>query len=41
MLQMLLNDPIVWGSLLGLAVVIGLCGYYLYMFLHHPFEKDQ
>ncbi len=41
MWQMIFNDPIVWGALLGLGVVLALCGYYLYMFLHHPFHEDK
>ncbi|WP_277816395.1 hypothetical protein [Neptunicella marina] len=38
MLEMILKDPIVWGSLLGLAIVVGLCGYYVYLFLHNVAE---
>ncbi len=35
MMALLFNDPVVWGSLLGLAVVIGICGYYLYLFMYN------
>ncbi len=35
MLDMLINDPIVWGSLLGLSVVVGICAYYLYLFIYN------
>lgn len=35
MWQLITNDPVVWGSLLGLTIVIGLCGYYVYLFLHN------
>ena len=32
-LQMLLADPVVWGSLFGLVTVVGLCSYYVWLFL--------
>ncbi|MER2490428.1 DUF3149 domain-containing protein [Catenovulum sediminis] len=32
-IQMLLNDPVVWGSLLGIATVISLLAYYVWLFL--------
>lgn len=35
MLEILFKDPVVWGSLFGLAVVIGLCAYYLYLFVYN------
>lgn len=35
MFEMLIKDPIVWGSLLGLSVVIGICAYYLYLFIYN------
>ena len=35
MLEILFKDPVVWGSLAGLAVVIGICAYYLYLFVHN------
>jgi len=35
MLELLLKDPVVWGSLLGLGVVIGICAYLAYLFIHN------
>lgn len=42
-LQMLLQDPIVLYALVGVALVVGLCGYYTWLILdrisHAP--KDE
>ncbi len=35
MFELLIKDPVVWGSLLGLSVVVGICVYYTYLFLHN------
>jgi hypothetical protein len=35
MLDLVIHDPIVWGSLLGLGVVVGLGAYYLYLFVYN------
>ncbi|WAJ70917.1 DUF3149 domain-containing protein [Catenovulum adriaticum] len=40
-LQMLLADPVVWGSLLGLSIVLGLCGYYVWLFLTKIAHSDS
>ncbi|WP_016955650.1 hypothetical protein [Catenovulum agarivorans] len=29
----IMSDPIVWGSLLGLTVVVGLCTYYVWLII--------
>lgn len=39
--QMLLADPIVWGSLLGLGIVLTLCGYYVWLFLTKIANSDS
>lgn len=39
MLALILNDPVVWGALLGLGVTVGICLYYLYLFLHNTSES--
>lgn len=41
MLNLLFNDPIAWGSLLGLGIVVALCGYYVYLFVHNTNEDPQ
>ncbi len=33
LLNMLINDPIVPTSFIGLAIVLGICGFYVYYFL--------
>lgn len=35
MFAQLIQDPVVWGSLSGLGIVVGLCAYYLYLFMHN------
>ena len=35
---MLLNDPVVLYSFIGLAIVLGICSYYIYYFLSHIIE---
>ncbi|GAB3014340.1 hypothetical protein [Bowmanella dokdonensis] len=39
MLELILGDPVVWGSLLGLAVVLGICFYYVYLILHNTMDN--
>jgi len=38
MLISMLNDPVVWGSLLGIAMIVGLMAYYLWLVIHHMAE---
>lgn len=40
MFELLIKDPVVWGSLLGLAIVVALCGYYTYLFIHNANEEQ-
>ncbi len=35
MWAMLLKDPVVWGSLLGIFIILVMMGYYTYMFIHN------
>ncbi|MEW6983651.1 DUF3149 domain-containing protein [Colwelliaceae bacterium 6471] len=39
-LQMLMNDPVVLISFIGLATVLGICGYYVYYFIKHISENS-
>lgn len=41
MFELLIKDPVVWGSLLGLAIVIGLCGYYVYLFSQDSYHGPE
>lgn len=37
----LLSDPVVWGSILGIAMMCGMAGYYVYYFIHHVHEDEK
>lgn len=37
-LSMLLNDPVVFISIIGLLIVLGICSYYVYFFLKNIAE---
>ncbi|MGB1198229.1 MAG: DUF3149 domain-containing protein [Thalassotalea sp.] len=38
--NMLLNDPVVLISFIGLVTLLGICGFYVYYFLKH-IQEDQ
>jgi hypothetical protein len=38
---MLINDPVVLYSFVGLGVLFGIGGYYIYYFLKHINEDEQ
>ncbi len=40
MLDLLFSDPVAWGSILGIFVVIGICAYYVYYFMHNVHEDN-
>ncbi|GLR70606.1 DUF3149 domain-containing protein [Agaribacter marinus] len=33
MLDLIISDPVAWGSILGIFVVVALCSYYVWLFL--------
>lgn len=35
MWELILTDPVAWGSILGIGVVVTLCAYYAYLFIHN------
>ncbi|MEW9798178.1 DUF3149 domain-containing protein [Alteromonas lipolytica] len=41
MLMSMLSDPVVWGSLLGIAIIVGMMGYYTYLFMHNSADHDK
>jgi hypothetical protein len=43
MLSMIFGDPVVWGSLLGILIMVVMAAYYTYMFIHNsdPSYKDD
>jgi hypothetical protein len=43
MLSMIFGDPVVWGSLLGIVIMVVMAAYFTYMFVHNsdPDTKDE
>lgn len=41
MLTTLLKDPVVWGSLLGIFIILVMMGYYTYLFWHNSADHDK
>ena len=35
MLELILNDPVAWGSILGIAIMVVMGAYYTYLFIHN------
>jgi len=40
-IDMLINDPVVLFSFAGLAIVLGICSFYVYYFLKHISEDEK
>ncbi len=40
-IEMLLNDPVVLYSFIGLAILLGIGGFYIYYFLKHINEDEK
>jgi hypothetical protein len=40
-LNMLINDTVVLYSFIGLAILLGICGFYVYYFLKHISEDEK
>lgn len=38
MWDLILHDPVAWGSILGIGIVVALCAYYAYLFIHNTNE---
>jgi hypothetical protein len=41
MIDLLLTDPVAWGSLLGIGIVVAMCIYYAYMFIHNSGDATK
>ncbi|AEF04056.1 DUF3149 domain-containing protein [Alteromonas sp. KS69] len=41
MLLSMISDPVVWGSLLGISIIIGMGVFYTYLFMHNSAELDK
>ncbi|MFC3120315.1 DUF3149 domain-containing protein [Agaribacter flavus] len=39
MLDLLLSDPVAWGSILGIFIVVAICMYYVWLFLKNVKEN--
>ena len=35
MLDLVLSDPVAWGSILGIGIVVAMCCFYVYLFIHN------
>lgn len=35
MLELILNDPVAWGSILGIGIMVVMFAYYAYLFIHN------
>ena len=41
MFMSMIKDPVVWGSLLLIFVVIVMMGYYTWLFMHNSAAQDK
>lgn len=41
MLWTMIKDPVVWGSLLGIGIIVGMMVYYTYLFMHNSADMDK
>lgn len=41
MMVTMLADPVVWGSLLGIGIIVGMMVYYTYLFMHNSADEDK
>ncbi|WP_293746811.1 DUF3149 domain-containing protein [uncultured Paraglaciecola sp.] len=39
MWDLILNDPVAWGSILGIGIMVVMGAYYTYLFIHNTKEK--
>jgi hypothetical protein len=35
MWDLIISDPVVWGSMAGIGVMVAMAGYYIYLFVHN------
>jgi len=38
MMDLVFSDPVAWGSLLGIGIMLVMSAYFVYMFLHNSKE---
>ena len=41
MIDLLLTDPVAWGSVLGIVIVVVMCIYYAYLFIHNSANEHK
>ncbi|WP_414830235.1 DUF3149 domain-containing protein [Alteromonas sp. H39] len=41
MFMTMLKDPVVWGSLLGIFIIVLMMAYYTYLFMHNSADQDK
>lgn len=41
MFLQMLSDPVVWGSLLGIFIIVVMMGYYTYLFMHNSADENK
>lgn len=41
MINLLLTDPVAWGSILGIGIVVAMCVYYAYMFIVNSADETK
>ncbi|GMM67951.1 hypothetical protein MTsDn1_12460 [Alteromonas sp. MTD1] len=37
----MIKDPVVWGSLLGIGIIVGMMAYYTYLFMHNSADATK
>ena len=41
MLWTMMKDPVVWGSLLGIGIIVAMMMYYTYLFMHNSADENK
>ncbi|WP_269822318.1 hypothetical protein [Alteromonas sp. IB21] len=41
MLWTMMKDPVVWGSLLGIGIIVAMMMYYTYLFMHNSADESK
>jgi hypothetical protein len=37
----MIKDPVVWGSLLGIGIIVAMMAYYTYLFMHNSADATK
>ena len=41
MMWAMIKDPVVWGSLLGIGIIVGMMVYYTYLFMQNSADQSK